>query len=105
MSPSVYASARRRIDCHIGVLGDQFCLGKVWLPESTSRSAMVSGFSIHGNVSIDARDRDRLECLIRYAARPAISTERLSELPDGRLLYESLGFHDTNELRLPLPPP
>src|SRR5438552_8825325 len=51
------------------------------------RCAMVSGFSIHANVLIEARDRDRLERLCRYAARPAVSTERLSELPDGRLLY------------------
>jgi len=51
------------------------------------RSAMVSGFSVHGKVCIEARDRDRLERLIRYAARPAVSTERLSELGDGRLLY------------------
>ena len=28
-----------------------------------------------------------MERLLRYAARPAVSTERLSELPDGRLLY------------------
>ena len=39
------------------------------------------------NVSIGANDRMRLERLARYAARPAISSERLSELPDGRLLY------------------
>jgi hypothetical protein len=48
---------------------------------------VVSGFSVHANVCIEARDRDRLERLIRYAARPAVSTERLSELGDGRLLY------------------
>src|SRR2546426_6113530 len=29
----------------------------------------------------------RFERLARYVSRPAISTERLSELPDGRLLY------------------
>jgi hypothetical protein len=29
----------------------------------------------------------RFERLCRYAARPAVATERLSELPDGRLLY------------------
>jgi hypothetical protein len=51
------------------------------------RCAMVSGYSVHANVFIQARDRDRLERLIRYAARPAVSTERLSELADGRLLY------------------
>jgi hypothetical protein len=48
---------------------------------------MVCGFSVHGNVSIEARDRDRLERLCRYAGRPAVATERLSELSDGRLLY------------------
>ena len=29
----------------------------------------------------------RFERLIRYAARPAVATERPSALPDGRLLY------------------
>ncbi len=52
-----------------------------------SRSAMVSGFSVHANVSIEARDRMRLERLMRYAARPAVATGRLSELSDGRLHY------------------
>lgn len=45
------------------------------------------GFSVHANICIEARDRMRLERLIRYAARPAVATERLSALPDGRLLY------------------
>src|SRR5438876_7868532 len=39
------------------------------------------------NVCIEARDRMRLERLIRYAARPAVATERLTALADGRLLY------------------
>jgi len=47
----------------------------------------ISGFSVHANVGIDARDRDRLERLCKYAGRPAIATERLTALPDGRLLY------------------
>jgi len=51
------------------------------------RCAMLSGFSVHANVCIEARDRMRLERLIRYAARPAVATERLTDLPDGRLLY------------------
>jgi hypothetical protein len=51
------------------------------------RCATVNGFSVHANVSIPAHDRMRLERLRRYAARPAVATERLSELPDGRLLY------------------
>ncbi len=50
--------------------------------------AMVRGFNVHANTRIDGRDRRRLERLIRYVARPAISSERLSELPDGRLAYQ-----------------
>jgi len=51
------------------------------------RCAAVSGFSLHANVCIAGRERLRLERLLRYAGRPAIATERLSLLPDGRLLY------------------
>jgi hypothetical protein len=49
--------------------------------------ASVSGFSLHANVCIPARARRQLEKLCRYAARPPVATERLSLLPDGRLLY------------------
>lgn len=49
--------------------------------------ALVEGFSIHAGVCVPARDRVRLEHLLRYAARPPLSNERLSLLPDGRLLY------------------
>jgi len=33
------------------------------------------------------RDRERLEALCRYAARPAVSESRLVELPDVRIGY------------------
>jgi hypothetical protein len=56
-------------------------------PTPGSRCARVSGVNLHANVSIPARDRVRLERLCRYCARPAVATERLSVLPDGRLLY------------------
>lgn len=36
---------------------------------------------------VPARDRERLERLCRYVGRPALATERLSELPDGRVAY------------------
>ena len=49
--------------------------------------ALVEGFSIHAGVCVPARDRVRLGNLLRYAARPPVSKERLSLLPDGRLLY------------------
>ena len=38
--------------------------------------------------ALPARDRLRLERLLRYGLRPPLSTERLSLLPDGRLLYK-----------------
>jgi hypothetical protein len=49
--------------------------------------ASVEGFSVHAGVCVPAHDRVRLQRLLRYAARPPLSTERLSLLPDGRLLY------------------
>ncbi|MGA2264597.1 MAG: transposase [Acidobacteriota bacterium] len=49
--------------------------------------ASVTGFSVHAGVCVPARDRLRLERLARYAGRPPLATERLSLLPDGRLLY------------------
>ncbi len=48
---------------------------------------MIDVVSLHANVSVPAGDRRRLERLCRYIARPPVSTERLSKLGDGRLLY------------------
>jgi hypothetical protein len=38
-------------------------------------------------VAVRAQDRQRLEQLCRYAARPPLAVDRLSRLPDGRLTY------------------
>lgn len=51
------------------------------------RSASANGFSLHGGVSVEAKDRRRLEHLIRYVARPSIVLERLSWTQDGNLIY------------------
>ena len=53
----------------------------------TSRCAMVDGFSVHAGVAIRAHDRKGLERLCKYASRPPLATERLTQLPDGRLSY------------------
>ena len=42
--------------------------------------ALVEGFSVHAGVCVPARDRVRLERLLRYASRPPLSNERLSLL-------------------------
>ena len=57
---------------------------------SSSKSpwaAEVQGFNVHAGVVIHKGDREGLERLCRYGARPALSLERLSILPDGRVAY------------------
>ena len=49
------------------------------------RCAEVAGFNVHANVRVGANDREGLEHLCRYLARPPIANDRLQELPDGRL--------------------
>ncbi len=49
--------------------------------------AQLGGFSLHARVRVAACARLRLEKLCRYVARPPIAQERLSLIPDGRVLY------------------
>jgi ribosomal protein S27E len=48
----------------------------------------VAGFSLHAGVSVNANERDKLERLCRYMARPAVSVKRLSLTPQGNIRYE-----------------
>jgi hypothetical protein len=56
-------------------------------PGQPKRCANVDGFSVHANVCVRANERKRLEKIARYVARPPLATERLEELPDGRIQY------------------
>jgi len=49
--------------------------------------AELDGFSLHAGAWVSARDREKLEKLCRYAARPAVAESRLVELADGRIGY------------------
>ena len=49
--------------------------------------------------------RRMMEALIEWSRAAGIERIALHASPDGRPLYESLGFLATNELRLPFPPP
>jgi hypothetical protein len=51
-------------------------------------AAEAAGFNVHAGVTIRAGDREGLERLLRYCARPPFSLERLSLLPDGRVAYQ-----------------
>jgi hypothetical protein len=48
----------------------------------------VAGFSLHAGVSAKAGERDKLERLCRYIARPPISVHRLSLTQEGNIRYE-----------------
>lgn len=60
-------------------------------PQEPSRrkqhSAFLEGFSLHAGVHLHANDREALQRLCAYGARPPLSLERLAALPDGRLAY------------------
>ncbi len=48
----------------------------------------VAGFSLHAGVAARANEREKLERLCRYIARPAVSTKRLSLTRNGQVRYE-----------------
>jgi hypothetical protein len=50
--------------------------------------AWSDGFSLHAGVVIAEHDRDALERLCRYGARPAFAQERLAWTDDGRIAYK-----------------
>ncbi len=56
-------------------------------PRRKQHSAFLEGFSLHAGVHLHANDREALERLCAYGARPPLSLERLAALPDGRLAY------------------
>ncbi len=49
--------------------------------------AKNSGFSLHAGVATKAHERDRLEKVCRYIARPAVAEERLSTNDQGDVIY------------------
>ncbi|NDG16564.1 MAG: hypothetical protein EB110_13185, partial [Betaproteobacteria bacterium] len=54
--------------------------------EATSDACVKAvGFSVHAATAMKSHERERMENLARYMARPAISEERLTLLPDGSI--------------------
>ncbi len=47
----------------------------------------VAGFSLHAGVATRAHERDKLERLCRYIARPAVATKRLAPSRNGQVRY------------------
>jgi len=48
----------------------------------------AAGFSLHAGVATRAHERDKLERLCRYIARPAVSTQRLALTRHGKVRYQ-----------------
>ncbi len=64
--------------------------GQGWtkLPEKEYCASTRDGWSLQARVRIGAGNRKGLEKLCRYILRPPFAEDRLSRLPDGRVLYE-----------------
>jgi hypothetical protein len=78
----------------------------------------LEGYSLHADVSVDADDRQGLERLLRYGARPPLAQSRLSLTKDGQVRYKlRKRYHDgrtsivmspeafVRKLALLIPPP
>lgn len=64
-------------------------LGEMPVPELTGHlCANVNGFSLHAGVYCAPNERQKLEHLCRYIARPAIAEERLKLLPNDDVLLK-----------------
>jgi hypothetical protein len=61
---------------------------KIDLPPGSDRVAKLAGFSLHAGVAAKAHQRDKVERLCRYIARPAVSEKRLSLTSTGKIRYE-----------------
>ena len=51
------------------------------------RSAFLDGFSLHAGVRIHGNDREGRERLCRYALRPPLALQRLTQGQEGQLVY------------------
>ena len=55
---------------------------------SRPQTGHSTGFSLHAGVVAQAHERDKLERLCRYIARPAVSNQRLSLTRNGQIRYQ-----------------
>ena len=78
---------RRHLSCHRGFpnagksvrrIGSGFGHESEDAELTASKCAQAHGFSMHANVFIDKGNRDKLERLIKYTARPPLKSESLA---------------------------
>ena len=73
-------------------------------PTVSEIEAKNSGFSLHAGVATKVHERDRLEKICRYIARPAVSEERLSTDDYGNVIYRFKKPWDDGTTALKLTP-
>jgi len=56
------------------------------------RGWVHSGFAVNSDRRVEPEDREGLQSLLEYMERAPVSLERLSYLPDGRVLHRG-NFH------------
>ena len=56
--------------------------------ENTNQVGSVAGFSLHAGVATSAKEREKLERICRYIARPAVSEKRLTLTSNGNVKYQ-----------------
>jgi len=59
----------------------------VWSAPTGKCMSYQDGFSLHANVKIGHKNREGLERLARYVARPAYSKERVEQVKEGEILW------------------
>lgn len=106
---------RGRLDDEDGDTHDEGDLPLLAALPATRRPAVVEekppplcarqdGFSLHAATAVHANDREGLERLARYCARPALSLDRLSLDEDGRVRYRMKRRFSDGTADVVLPP-
>ena len=54
--------------------------------DSSSQVGSMAGFSLHAGVATKGNEREKLERVCRYIARPALSEKRLAIIGNGNTL-------------------
>jgi hypothetical protein len=88
MAQSLCSSIRRQNNLGQNVIQLGGVFETSWMPMTGMRCAYHNGFSLHANTAIAANDREGLEHLCRYIARPAILGERLKFDNEGNIIYQ-----------------
>lgn len=76
----------KRAGLKVRRMGDWYSIGDAYL--ISTRCALSDGFSLHANVQIKRDEKNLLEKLCRYTARPPIALERMSETQEEKILYK-----------------